>query len=173
MDAYDCIRTKLDVREFDSKPVPAEIKLKVLEAARLSQSGMNNQHWKFLLIQEPARLKTLAADSTTGAWVAGANFAVMVLTAQKPSFHLIDTGRAVQDMQLTAWNYGVASGVFTGVKDAELQRDFNIPNELAQSMTVGFGYPARKLLGRKNRQPLNEIVFQEKYGNSLKQDQLK
>jgi nitroreductase len=173
MDTYDCIRTKLDVREFNSKPVPADVKLKVLEAARLTQSGINNQHWRFILVQGPDRLKRLAEDSTTGAWVAGSNFAVMVLTNPKYGFHLIDAGRATQDMQLAAWNYDVASGVFTGVKDAEPRRDFSIPKDLAPSITIGFGYPARKIVGKKKRQPLNEIAFLEKYGNPLDPNQVK
>jgi nitroreductase len=173
MDAYDCIRTKLDVREFDSKPVPADVKLKVLEAARLTQSGINTQDWRFILVQEPARLKRLAEDSTTGPWVARSNFAVMVLTNPSGGFHLIDAGRAVQDMQLAAWNYGVASGVFTGVKDAELRNDFAIPKHLTPSITVGFGYPVRKLVGKKKRQPLKEIAFLEKYGNPLEPNQVK
>ena len=97
----------------------------------------------------------------------------MVLTNPKYGFHLIDAGIAVQDMQLTAWNYGVASGVFTGVKDAELRRDFSIPKDLAPSITVGFGYPARKLLGKKKRQPLNEIAYLERYGNPLEPNRLK
>ncbi|MDG6983146.1 MAG: hypothetical protein JRN28_01110 [Nitrososphaerota archaeon] len=33
MDAFDVIRTKLDIREFSSKPVAGEIRAKVLEAA--------------------------------------------------------------------------------------------------------------------------------------------
>ena len=173
MDAYDCIRTKLDVREFDSKPVPADVKLKVLEAARLTQSGINTQTWRFILIQEPDQLKRLAEDSTTGSWVARANFAVMVLINPSGGFHTIDAGRAVQDMELTAWNYGVVSCVFTGVKDAELRRDFNIPKHLTHCITVGFGYPARKLAGKKKRQPLNEIAFLEKYGNALEPNAVK
>jgi nitroreductase len=173
MDAYDCIRTKLDVREFDSKAVPADVKLKVLEAARLTQSGINTQDWRFILVQDPKQIKLLANDSTTGQWVAGSNFAVIVLTSPKYGFHLIDAGRAVQDMQLAAWNYGVASGVFTGVKEAELRKDFAIPKHLTPTITVGFGYPVRKLLGKKKRQPLTELAYLEKYGNPLEPNQVK
>ena len=173
MDTFECIRTKLDVREFDSKHVPADVKLKVLEAARLTQSGINNQHWRFILVQDPERIKRLANDSTTGAWVANSNFAVLVLTNPKYGFHLIDAGRAVQDMQLAAWNFGVVSCVFTGIKEEDLRRDFSIPRDLAPSIIVGFGYPARKLVGKKKRQSLSEIAFLEKYGNSLVPNQLK
>ncbi len=69
MDAYDAIRTKLDVREFSPKDVSAEMKLKVLEAARLTQSGSNTQHWRFILVQDRKDLGTLAKDSRSGKWV--------------------------------------------------------------------------------------------------------
>jgi len=167
MDAYDCIVTKLDVREFSFKSVPGEVKLKVLEAARLTASGMNAQHWRFVLVQDREDLRTLARDSTTGAWVERANFAVIVLTDPKYGFHAIDAGRAIQDMQLAAWNYGVASCVFTGMRPESLRKDFSIPKELSPTIVVGFGYPARKILGKKNRKTLAEIAYLKRYGNRL------
>ena len=167
MDAYDSVVTKLDVREFDSKNVPAQVKLKVLEAGRMTGSGMNVQHWRFILVQNPENLRKLADDSTTGKWVEHANFAVVVLTDPKYGFHLIDAGRASQDMQIAAWNYGVASGVFTGVNREALQKDFNIPSNLTPSIIVGFGYPVRKLTGRKSRKGLKEIAFLGRYGEAV------
>jgi len=165
MDAFDCIATKLDVREFSPQKVPSEIKSKVLEAARMTGTGLNTQHWRFIMVEDG--LKKLANDSTSGAWVSGANFAVIVLTNPKYKFHMIDAGRVAQNMQLAAWNYGVASGVFTGIKDEQFRNDFAIPQDLRPSMITGFGYPARKLAGRKSRVPLGELAFLEKYGNKL------
>jgi nitroreductase len=167
MDAYTCIATKLEIREFSSKNVPADVKLKILEAARLTASGINSQHWRFILVQGPYQLKQLAEDSTTGSWVEGSNFAVIVLTNPKYSFHLIDAGRVVQDMQLAAWNFGVVSRVYTGVKSESIRKDFNIPGDMNPSIIVGFGYPVKRIIGRKNRKPLNEIAFLGKYGNPL------
>jgi nitroreductase len=104
MDAFECIATKLDVREFSSQNISAEIKSKILEAARLTGSGLNTQHWRFIVVEEKKNLKKLAEDSTTGGWVSGANFAVIVLTNPRHKFHMIDAGRVIQDMQLAAWN---------------------------------------------------------------------
>jgi hypothetical protein len=36
MDTFECITTKLDVREFSAEDVPVEVRSNVLEAARLS-----------------------------------------------------------------------------------------------------------------------------------------
>jgi nitroreductase len=167
MDAFECIATKLEVREFSPQEVPSEIRSKILEAARLTGTGMNTQHWRFIMVEKKDNLKKLAEDSTSGSWVAGANFAVIVLTNPQYGFHLIDTGRVLQNMQLTAWNQGVGSGLFTGIREDKLRGDFAIPKELSPSVTIGFGYPARKLTGKKkNRLPIHELVYYEKYGNS-------
>jgi nitroreductase len=168
MDTFECITTKLEVREFSEQNVSSDIRSKILEAARLTGTGMNTQHWRFILIEKKENLKRLADDSTSGSWVAGANFAIIVLTNPKYGFHLIDAGRVLQNMQLAAWNYRVGSGLFTGIKQEQLKSDFGISNELSPTVIAGFGYPARKLIGkRKNRLSLHELVYYEKYGNSI------
>ncbi|HEV2138415.1 MAG TPA: nitroreductase family protein [Nitrososphaerales archaeon] len=167
MNATEAIKTKLDVREFDSKPIPTEVKMAVLEAGRLTQSGVNSQHWRFILVQEPKNLIRLAEDSSSGKWVARANFAVIICTDPKKGYHAIDAGRAAQDIELTAWDHGVASGLYTGIKQADMRRDFGVPEELNATIVVAFGYPKHKLLGRKSRRPLSEVAFLERYGNSI------
>jgi nitroreductase len=168
MDTFECITTKLEVREFSEQNVSSDIRSKILEAARLTGTGMNTQHWRFILIEKKENLKRLADDSTSGSWVAGANFAIIVLTNPKYGFHLIDAGRVLQNMQLAAWNYKVGSGLFTGIKQEQLRNDFGISNELSPTVIAGFGYPTRKLVGkRKNRLSLHELVYYEKYGNSI------
>ena len=167
MDAFECITTKLEVREFSTQNISSEIRSKILDAARLTGTGMNTQHWRFILVEKKDNLEKLAEDSTSGSWVSGANFAVIVLTNPKYGFHLIDAGRVLQNMQLTAWNEGVGSGLFTGIREEKLRSDFQIPNELTPSVILGFGYPLSKLIGkRKNRLPVHELVYYEKYGSS-------
>ena len=163
MDAFESIATKLDIREFSPKQVPPEIKSNVLEAARLTGTGLNTQHWRFILVKNKENLKKLAEDSTS----ANCNFAVIILTNPKYGFHLIDAGRVIQNMQVTAWNYGVGSGIFTGIKEEIFRRDFGIPKELNVAAVIGFGYPLKKLTGkRKDRLPLTVLVHNEKYSNT-------
>lgn len=172
MDTQKTILTKLDVRQYDAKKVPADVKQRVLEAARASGTGNNMQHWKFVLVQDKESIKKLAEDSTSGRWVAGANFAVIVCTDPTLGFHLLDAGRAVQDMQLAAWDQGVISGIYTGIKDERMRQDFAIPSNLKPSAVIGFGYPSKKLIGRKNRMPLSEIAFVDKFGNKFEPKKL-
>ena len=167
MDAFEAILTKLDVRKFADRPVSSEAKISVLQAARHTGSSMNSQHWRFVLVQDPKNLAILAGDSTSGSWVKGSNFAVIVSIDPKVPGSLIDAGRAAQDMQLAAWNMGIASGLFTGVKPNDIRRDFGVLDDLNPAIVVAFGYPAKPLKGRKNRKPLSEVAFLERYGSPL------
>jgi nitroreductase len=167
MDTYEAIVTKLDVREFDKKHVDGAIKTKILQAARFTGSSMNTQHWRFILVQDPKNLATLAQDGTTGPWVRDADFAIVINIDPKVPASTIDAGRVLQDMQLAAWNFGIVSRLFTGIKEADLRRDFDIPPELKPAAVLGFGYPVRKIRGRKSRKPLEELVFTERYGRAF------
>jgi len=165
MDTYEAILTKLDVREFADKRVDDKTKTKVLQAARYTGSSSNTQHWHFVLVQEKKNLATLAQDATTGPWIKNSDFAVIINIDPKIPASTIDAGRALQDMQLAAWGFGLVSSLFTGFKEPDLRRDFGIPPHLKPVAVVGFGYPVKKLKGKKNRKPLEDIVSLEKYGN--------
>lgn len=168
MDTLDRIATKIEVREFSGKPVGPDVKLKILEAARMTGSSMNTQHWRFLVIQEREAIERLAQDSTTGGWVRGCSFAVVILADPAVPGYLIDTGRALQDMQLAAWDQGVGSGVYTGFDSARLRKDFGVPDNLRPTAGLGFGYAKKPVTGRrKNRKPLGEVAFAETFGRVL------
>jgi len=167
MNVSEIIRTKRDVREFSSQPVSKEDKLAILEAARMAGSGLNSQHWRFILIEDKSELEALARLSTTGEWVAGANFAVIILTEKNRPYHALDAGRALTNMQLEAWNRGIASCIYTGFREAEMRKRYGIPEKYSIDVVVGFGYPARKIVGKKNRKPLEEIAYSNKFGQPL------
>jgi nitroreductase len=164
---YEQIVKKTESREFSQKPVSANVKLKVLEAARETGSGMNSQHWRFILVQDRENLKRLADDSTTGLWVDKADFAVIALTNPRYKFHLVDAGRVVQSMMLAAWSFGVGSGIYTGFDMNAMSRDFVIPSDMNLAAAVGFGYPKKTITGKKNRKPLTELAYLEKFGQPL------
>src|SRR5438445_6498474 len=109
MDTHQAILTKLDVRQFNPKKAPADLKLKVLEAARAAQTGNNKQHLRFILVQNKESIKKLAEDSTSGPWVPAQDLALIVLTDPKLESNLMNTEGADQKMNLSAWNTGVIS----------------------------------------------------------------
>ncbi|MCL7402393.1 MAG: nitroreductase family protein [Thaumarchaeota archaeon] len=168
MEVFEAILSRIEVREYSGESVPDDVKLKILEAARMSPTGLNLQHWRFILVEDKDSIRRLAELSTTGKWVAGADFAIIVLTDPKYPFHLIDAGRAIQNMQLTAWSMGVGSCIYTGVREREMKKEYRIPEDLTIAAVVGFGYPKRKIKGLKNRRRLSEVAFSERFGEKLR-----
>ncbi|MEM4280993.1 MAG: nitroreductase family protein [Candidatus Caldarchaeum sp.] len=164
MDVFEAIRTRLELKEYDPRPIPAEVVREIFEAARLSPSGLNSQHWRFILVDNREDLNMLAEISTTGKWVSQCSCAVIVLTSPKYPWHLIDAGRVITNMQLAAWNRGVGSRIYTGYNEKAMREKFAIPSDYHIACVVGFGYPKRKVIGRKNRQPLETFVSHGRMG---------
>lgn len=50
MDAISCIKERMSIRKFKSDPVPKEIIIEVLEAARWSPSYKNSQPWEVVVV---------------------------------------------------------------------------------------------------------------------------
>jgi len=171
---YECIVSKLDIRQFKDQDVSEDTRLRILDAARQTGTGLNSQHLRFVLIDGKERLKLLAEDSSSGTWVSGANFAVIGLADPSFRFNMLDAGRALQSMQLAAWAEGIGSGLFTGIREEKMRNDFNIPNELVIAVTAGFGYPLRTSTGKaKNRVSLNGIVKDLKHATFLNRSRVR
>src|SRR5207245_1281295 len=80
MDVFDAIRTLLAVRGYQNKPIPEEVVRRIVEAGRLTGSGMNRQPWTFIVVRERETLRRLGALASSGSYVAQAPLAVVVAT---------------------------------------------------------------------------------------------
>jgi len=108
LEVYDAIRTVLAVRAYKDIPVPPEIVLRIVEAARLTASSMNGQPWHFIIVEDSDTLKKLGALARSGPYIAQAPLAIVV-AMEKSVYAVSDASRAIQSMILTAWSEGVGS----------------------------------------------------------------
>jgi nitroreductase len=164
MDAFAALRTLLAVRSYKAKPVPDAVVRRILEARRLTGSGMNRQPWHFIVVRDPATLKSLGALASSGPYIAQAPLAIVVAT-DKSRFAVSDASRAIQSMMLAAWADGVGSNWvgFGGLDRAKALLD--IPSGLDVLAILPFGYPARAVgKGWKQRKALREVAHLERYG---------
>src|SRR5512132_1837410 len=164
MDAFAAVRTLLAVRSYQAKPVPDAVVRRILEAGRLTGSGMNRQPWHFIVVRDGDTLRQLGALASSGPYVAQAALAIVVAT-DKSRFAISDASRAIQSMLLTAWADGVGSNWvgFGGLENVKAVLD--IPASLDVLAILPFGYPARAVgRGKKQRKPLREVAHLERYG---------
>ena len=164
MEVFDAIRTMQAVRQYQDRPVPDDVLRRVLEAGRLTASGMNAQPWHFIVVQDPETLRQLGTLAKSGPYIAGAPVAIAV--AVDPSrFAFSDASRAIQDMLLTAWADGVG-GNWVGFGGLDAAKPLlGIPDELDLLAILPLGYPAVVVgRGKKKRKPLAEVASRERYG---------
>jgi nitroreductase len=164
MDVFDAVRTLLAVRSYRATPVPDAVVRRIVEAGRLTGSGMNGQPWHFIVVRDPETLRRLGALATSGSYVAQAPLAIVVAT-DATRFAVSDASRAIQSMLVTAWADGVGSNWvgFGGL--AKVNALLDIPAALDVLAILPFGYPARPVgRGKKRRKPLREVAHLERYG---------
>ena len=169
MDVYEAVRTRLTVREFKPDPVPDEVVEKLLRAVQWAPSSRNRQPWRLVVVRDKDTLRKIGSIASSGRFVADAPIAIAVAmeNADRPD---LDTGRAVQQMELVAWEEGLGT-CFVGLRLAEQNRQVKqllaIPDSFDLVTVLPFGYrfdEGQGRLGRKNRKSLEDIVHWERYG---------
>jgi len=59
LNVAEAIRQRRSIRSFKNIPVPNEMIIEMLEAARLAPSGSNSQPWRFVVVTDPEEKKEL------------------------------------------------------------------------------------------------------------------
>ena len=169
MDVYEAVRTRLTVREFKPDPVPDDVVQKMLRAVQWSPSSRNRQPWHLVVVRDRETLRQIGSIASSGRFVADAPMAIAVAmeNADRPD---LDTGRAVQQMELVAWEEGLGT-CFVGLRLAEQNRQVKqllaIPDSFDLVTVLPFGYRLvedQGSQGMKNRKSLEDIVHWERYG---------
>src|SRR5947207_15842385 len=102
MDVFEAVRTLLAVRSYLNTPVPDAVVRRIVEAGRLTGSGMNSQPWHFIVVRDRNALRRLGELVSSGPYVAEAPLAIVV-AIDKTRFAVSDASRASESMLVTVW----------------------------------------------------------------------
>ncbi len=165
MEVFEAVRTVLAVRAYQDKPVPPDIVRRIIDAGRLTGSGMNGQPWHFIVVENRETLRRLGALVRSGPYIAQAPLAIVV-AIEKTRFAVSDASRAAQSMILTAWAEGVGSNWAGFLGMTEVKSLLGIPDALDVLAILPFGYPAQaSSQGKKQRKLLSEVAHRERFGS--------
>ena len=173
MEVSEAIKSNRSVRKFADTPVARETLQQVINAGRLSGSAKNRQPWTFVVVTERA---TLVALSGCGPWcghLAGAVFAVVLVTEDlrtPPTLTTpFDLGRAAQNMILTAWSLGIGSCMATIYDEDCARAAIGAPEGVDIPWAMSFGYPhpdadpRQRPARASGRHPLDDVVRWEQW----------
>ncbi|TME51838.1 MAG: nitroreductase [Chloroflexi bacterium] len=168
-EVFEAVRTLMAIRQYADRPLPADVARRIVEAGQLTASASNVQPWHFILVRERDALRKLGSLIRTGPYTANAAAAVIVAyEKEKGEFGISDASRAIQSMMLAAWGDGVGSN-WTGFAGRleNVRVEFGLPDVYDVLAVVPLGYPKQKVIGKKKRKPLGQVVSAERFGTPL------
>jgi nitroreductase len=164
MEAYACIRSKRDTRDYADRAISEESLQRILQAGRMAGSSKNTQPWAFVVLRDPERREELAACGQFAKHVPAAPLAIAVVLTP-PGGGDFDAGRAAQNMMLAAWAEGITSCPVS-MHDRECAaRELALPEGHRVAIVLAFGYPASEESRHRGvaRTPIDELVHEERW----------
>jgi nitroreductase len=163
MDVSEAIRTKRSVRHFQEQPVPDEVIEQILHAGRRAQSSKNEQPWQFVVVRNRETLAQLATCGQYAGHLAGAAFAIALVSAREWAF---DIGQAAAYLQLAAWEVGVSSCIASMWEPERAKAILGVPADHFFEVAISFGYsaePPRPAPRPGGRRSLADVVRWERW----------
>ena len=152
MNAMELLTTRRTYRRFAQKAVPQDVVDDIVQAVRLSSCGANRQAVRLVLVQSPemvAKVQPLVKwagylppeQGTPKADELPTLYVAVVQDTSIPGDLATDTGIALANMTLAAWDKGVGSCIMGAINKPALSELLGIaaPDKLA--FMVALGYP--------------------------------
>jgi nitroreductase len=165
MDVMTAIKTKWAVRQFSDQPVPDETVRAILEAGRQAQSSKNTQPWEFVVVRDRSKLEALSRTGDYAGHLAGADFAIALVSPDDSFWRGFDLGQTAAYLQLAAWEYGVGSCIAAIYHPDQARAVLGIPDDRSFWAALSFGYPAPDFTPAKmgGRKPLDEVTHWDQW----------
>ena len=169
METWDAIRSRRNVRTYQSRPLADGDLERILEAGWRSPSASNRQPWDFVVTTDRATMGELATVWAGARHLAEAA-AVIVMTLRPPDeerFVIIDQydlGQATMAMMLAAADLGIGSGHAAIGDQVACRQILGAPEDRICAYMLALGYPADRPLApvsHPDRRPIDEVVHRE------------
>jgi len=171
MEILRVIRERRSVRKYKRDPIPDEVLLRVLDAARLSPSGKNLQPWKFIIVKDNSLKDRLAEASRQQYFMAKAPVIIVACGLPDECYaHMgrymkswpVDVAIAVEHIMLQAQEEGLGTCWIGAFEEEEVKSILNVPANVKVLALTPLGYPDEVPRGR-GRKPLDEIISYDSY----------
>ena len=172
----DLVGQRQSVRKFEERPVEREKILTCIEAARLAPSAENVQPWRFIVLDEPERIKSLSEQAFSGLyrytrWAANAPVIIAIFAErdflanrlgkeiQGTHYYLIDVGIAGEHLVLQAEELGLGSCWIGWFHAKNTQKYFGVPRGWRAVSLLALGYPKYRKKEKKPKKKMEEILY--------------
>ncbi len=166
MDLLEGLYTRRSIRNYTDEPVSREELRKIVEAGTMAPSGLNNQPWRFVTVQDKAVLQRLSKLTKYSHIIGKAAACIVVFIDKNAMYHEVkdhqSMGACHQNMLLAAHAMGLGA-VWLGeiLRSAREVRELcGLPDAMELMAVIALGHPAGTG-GRADRRPLEEVLVKE------------
>jgi nitroreductase len=154
METLEAIKTRRSIRQYKQEIISNDI-LKELLKAGMSGPTAGNKPWKFIVINDPEKIRELANADSGANLASNVPLAILVCGDMKKyqdisqRYWVIDSSIAAQNILLAAHSKGLGA-VWSGVYPTEeringLKSLFELPENIKPLVLIVIGYPAEHL----------------------------
>ena len=173
LDVLGTITKRKSVRSYAPTPIPEEVLVKVLEAARLTPSAGNIQPWHFIIVEDEDKRARIAKGCRYGRFLAESPVVIVACGDKKASLHwyAVDTAIALEHLVLAATALGLGTCWVGSFDQEDIREMLKLPEKFEVVALMALGYPRRKIdiLAKilhvvRPKKKLEKIVSLETYG---------
>lgn len=155
MSIIEKMQSRRTYRRFEQKAVPQNVVEDIVEAVRLSSCGANRQAVRLVVVQNP---ETVAKVQPLVKWAAylppeqgtpkadelPTLYVAVLQDTSIPGDLNTDTGIALANMTMAAWDSGIGSCIMGAINRPALTELLDIKEPEKLAFMVAFGYPTHK-----------------------------
>lgn len=153
MSLYDLIVSRRSIRQFKPQPVSLDTLSDIVNAGRLAPSAANRQPLEFIVVNEENKRTDIFPCLKWAGYIAPdgnpkpgqepqAYVVVLVNAKIREKGFEWDSGAAIENMILAAWEKGIGSCWIVSVDKERVRALLNVPTYYKVDSVIAFGYPA-------------------------------
>ena len=160
------IQNRRSIREFTEDPVALDDLHKIVNAGIWAPSGLNNQPWRFVLVQDRAVCEKLAQLTSYSHIILGAQALIVVFLDKEAMYNEVKdhqaAGACIQNMLLATEELGLGA-VWLGQilqNKEKVNSVFTLNDRFDLMAVLAIGYPQHRKQ-KSQRKPIADFILQE------------
>jgi len=170
MDIFEAIEKRRSIRGYRQKDVEEDKLRKILDSAHLAPSASNRQEWRFIVVKDKEKKRSLCKAARGQQFVEEAP--VVIACCAETDNHVmacgqlsypVDVAIAVDHITLCAVSLGLGTCWVGAFYEDQVKRILSIPEKIRVVELLTLGYPHDGSSFPKQRELLQDIVFGDEW----------
>jgi len=157
------ISQRRSIRRFSSRTIDTQKVMNILEAGRWAPSGLNNQPWRFIVVNNTVIKNAIAQCTEYSSTVKNAACVILVFLDKKQSYNRTKDvqaiGACIQNMLLQATASGIATCWLGEILNQKNKVNAVVKLKARHELMAAIACGYSKQAGRSRRIPLKKILL--------------